>query len=194
MKIGILGGTFNPPHWGHQLMTQQSLEFTDLEEIWLTPCYKHTFEKKLAPAEHRLNMTRFITNSHIKICDEEMKKQLSGQTIELMKLLSKNYPQHEFSFIIGSDNLISFKKWGCWQELVSTWPFLVFPRPEFEPNLAKYGLDKSEYKFKIIKNPLLVTSNISSTIVRQRFEQGLETTNLICQKVKQYIIKQKLYK
>jgi len=193
MKIGILGGTFNPPHWGHQLMAQQVLEFCDLDQVWLTPCFKHTFEKDLIPARHRLKMAKFISSLKIKVCNDEIKNKLSGQTIELMNILASKYPQHEFKFIIGSDNLGSFKKWGQWQKLVSTWPFLVFPRPGFSDDLKKYGLDKSEYKFEVIKHPLLVTTNLSSTIIRQRIKQDLDINNLVPKSVAEYIKIDQLY-
>ena len=118
MKIAVLGGQFNPPHLGHIIMAQQVLEFTDSEQVWLAPCYQHTFDKKMASVKHRATMTKMICNKNIKFCDQEIKNKLSGDTIKLMDLLVKKYPQHEFSFIIGSDNLPDFKKWGHWEKLI----------------------------------------------------------------------------
>ncbi len=194
MKIGILGGAFNPPHLGHLLISSQVLDFADCQEVWLTPCFKHTFDKNMDSVKHRVFMTKMLTNSKIKYCDEEIKNKLSGQTIELMELLTKKYPQHQLYFIIGSDNLKNFKKWGDWQKLITTYDFLIFPRPQFGYNLSQWDLDKPEYKFHLLKHPLLIHSNISSTNIRKRLKQGLSINNLVDQKIYNYIIKHQLYK
>ncbi len=187
MKIAILGGSFNPPHWGHLLVAYQVLGFTSTNLVWLTPCFQHTFNKELAPVNQRVAMTKILTNSKIKLCLEEVKNKLSGKTIELMALLEKKYPQHQFSFIIGSDNLASFKKWASWEKLVKKWKFLVFPRPDFNPGLAKYGLDRPQYRFEVIKNSLLVTSDISSSNIRERTKKDISINSLVPKEVKEYI-------
>jgi nicotinate-nucleotide adenylyltransferase len=193
MKIAILGGSFNPPHLGHQLIASQTLDFTKNRQIWLTPCYKHTFEKNLAPVKTRVKMTKMLENKKIKYSNEEIKAKLDGETINLMNLLKKKYPQHQFSFIIGTDNLPTFKKWGQWQKLITTTQFLVFPRPGFKYNLKKYGLNKKEYLFKKIDHPLLITCNISSTDIRKRVKQNLPIKHLVPKKIADYIKNNKLY-
>jgi len=193
MKIGILGGSFNPPHRAHQLIVDQALKYTNLEEIWLTPCYRHTFEKKLAPVSHRVAMTKMLTGQKVKYCSEEIENKLSGETIELMTLLEKKYPQHEFSFLIGSDNLAGLKKWGEWEKLISRFQFLVFKRPNYSTDLSKYGLDNPQYKIKFINHPKLITSEISSTQVRERLKNNLPIDDLVPKKVERYISKNKLY-
>lgn len=193
MKIAVLGGAFNPPHLIHQLMAGQTLEFTKVDEVWLAPCFKHTFDKRLAKVEDRTLMTKMLVNSKIKYCHEEIKNKLSGDSIELMKILKAKYSQHQFSFLIGSDNLAFFKKWGSWQKLATNFTIYVFPRPGFDFNLKKYCLDNYDFKFKLISNPLLTTSNLSSTIIRNRIKKGLEIKHLVPKQVKDYIEKHKLY-
>lgn len=194
MKIAVLGGAFNPPHLGHLLVAKQILEFTDNKQVWLMPCFRHTFQKELVNFNHRLKMVKFITNSNIKYSALEKEHQLSGDTIETMDLLVKIYPQHEFVFVIGSDNLPYFKKWGRWEKLITKYQFLVFPRPGFDYNLKKYGLDNPNYHFKLIKHPLLAKSDISSTLIRKRLEAGLSIDYLLPEKVRIYIQKHHLYK
>lgn len=193
MKIAILGGAFNPPHIGHLLVAKQVLEFTHNQEVWLMPCFKHTFQKELVNFNHRLKMVEFLINTNIQCSDLEKKYKLSGDTIDTMDLLVKLYPQHDFVFVIGSDNLPYFKKWGRWKELVTKYQFLVFPRPAFKYNLKKYNLDNPKYKFKLIKHPLLAKSDISSTLIRKRLEAGLSIDYLLPEKVRNYIQKNKLY-
>jgi len=219
MKIAILGGSFNPPHLGHLLMANQVLEFTDIDEVWLTPCYRHTFDKKLAPVEDRATMTKLLVDSEdthfgaslgftrgvkraekrgikpahaIKFCDEEIKNKLSGDSIDLLNILKKKY-LHHFSFIIGSDNLANFKRWGRWEKLITENDFLIFPRPGFSTHLVDYDLDNKKYRFELVKNDLLVITNISSTIVRERIENKLLINHLVPDNLVKYISENKLY-
>lgn len=193
MRIAIFGGRFDPPHLGHQLIVQQVLDFTEVDLVWLAPCYQHTFNKKMTTVEHRVAMTKMLLNTKIWYCGEEIDNHLSGETIELMELLREKYPQHHFSFIIGSDNLKTFKKWGRWEELLRTTRFLVFPRPEFDYNLKKYGLDNPKHQLESIRHRLLVTTSISSTNIRERIKNGLSITHFVPEEVERYIKKHHLY-
>ncbi|PIS09040.1 nicotinate (nicotinamide) nucleotide adenylyltransferase [Candidatus Beckwithbacteria bacterium CG10_big_fil_rev_8_21_14_0_10_34_10] len=194
MKIAILGGSFNPPHLGHLSVAKQVLDFTDNNQVWLTPCYKHTFLKNLVSVSHRVKMTKLLTNRKIKYCHQEITNKLSGETIELMEILRKKHPHHQFSFIIGSDNLKSLKKWGNFQKLIQNYQILVFPRPRFGFSLKKYGLNIKNHQIKVLKSPLLIHSNISSTNIRKRIKKNLSISHLLPQKIKEYIEKHQLYK
>lgn len=194
MKIAILGGSFNPPHIGHLLMAQQILDFLDFDEVWLTPCYQHTFLKHLAPIEDRVAMTKMITYGKIKFSDEEIQNRLSGDSIDLLNILSKKYSGDRFSFVIGTDNLYGFKRWGRWEKLITTYDFILFPRPGFTGNLADYQLDNPSYKFHLLEHLLLVTSDISSTKIRERIQKDISIKHLVPEKVRSYINLRKLYK
>lgn len=194
MKIGVLGSPFDPPHLGHQLVIQQVLDFTDLDSVWIVPCYRHTFNKKLTAVEHRAAMTKMlIVNNKVKYCGDEIDNQLDGSTLKLMRLLKQQYPQHKFSFIIGSDNLKTLKKWRQWKELLKTTKFSVFPRPEFDYDLSKYDLDDAQYQLELVRHPLLVTINISSTNIRERMKKGFSISGLVPEKIENYIKEHKLY-
>jgi len=194
MNIAVLGGAFNPPHLGHQLIANQILDFTHIDEIWLAPCYQHTFEKKLTKVQHRATMTKMLINKRIKYSSEEIDNKLSGDTIDLMKILEKKYPQHHFFFIIGSDNLAGLRLWGQWKRLITNYHFLVFPRSYFKGSLADFKLNRPEYKLKLIKHPLLVTTDISSTNIRERIRSRLSISSLVPKKVQEYIKRYSLYK
>ena len=195
MKIAVLGGAFNPPHLGHLLIAKQILELTAYQEVWLMPCFRHTFQKSLVASRHRLKMVKLIAaNSKMKTSDFEIKNKLPGNTLETMTLLTKKFPDTQLAFILGSDNLPTFKKWGHWRQLATDFRLLIFPRPGFNYNLKKYGLDHPAYLFKLIKHPLLATSNISSTLIRKRLEAGLSIDYLLPEKVREYIKKNRLYR
>lgn len=182
-----MGGVFNPPHLGHLLMAEQAMDFTGIEQVWLLPVYQHSFNKHLNSLEERLKMTGMLTDDKIKLSILEIDHKLSGQTIELIPILKKLYPQHRFVFIIGSDQLATFHKWGEYKKLLKLMPFLVIPRAGFPLQPLYSGM-------KVLDHPLLVKTNISSTIIRNRFKKGLTIDHLVPEKVREYIEKKKLYK
>lgn len=194
MKIAILGGAFDPPHLGHQLIADQVLDFVAINEVWLTPCYSHTFNKKMSSVSHRVAMTKMITGKNIRCCEEEIINKLPGDTIDLMKILKKKYRLYEFLFIIGSDNLRNFKKWGQWKKLITTFNFLVFPRAESKSDLSYYKLDNPSHKFHFIHNSLLVTSNISSTNIRTRVKNNRSIRYMVPSQIETHIKRYNLYK
>ncbi len=187
MRIGLLGGVFNPPHLGHLLMAQQALDLAGFQEIWLLPAYRHTFVKQLDSLTDRLHMTKLLAGDRIRLSTLEIDQRLSGQTIELVPLLQNDYPQHQFTFIIGSDQLPTFHKWGEYQKLLQKLPFLVIPRAGFPTKPLYKGM-------RVLEHPLLIKTNISSSIIRQRVRQGLTIEYLVPGKVKEYIEKKGLYK
>lgn len=187
MRIGLLGAVFNPPHLGHLLMAEQAMDFTSIEEVWLLPVYHHSFNKHLNELQVRLDLTKFLTNHRIKLSTLEVDYKLSGRTIELVPILKRAYPNDKFTFIIGSDQLPIFHKWGEYEKLLTLMPFLVVPRAGFPLTPLYSGM-------KVLNHLLLIKTNISSTIVRDRVKKGLAIDHLVPEKVKEYIEKNKLYK
>lgn len=186
MHIGLLGGSFNPPHIGHVLVVRQVLDFTPLNKIWLLPAYRHTFDKPLAPHADRLAMTKLITEDRVEVSALEIDNQLDGNTINLVPILKKRFMKDKFTFIIGSDQLSTFTKWGEWRTLLKLLNFLVVPR-------AGYPQRPLYQNMKVLKHPLLVTTNISSSMVRQRVKKGLPIAHFVPKTVETYIKKKGLY-
>ncbi len=111
MNIGILGGFFNPPHIGHMLVARQVLDFGGVDKIWFLPAFKSTFNKQLISAADRLNMINLVKMPQTEVKTLEIDHKLSGETIEILPIL-KQYSTNKFTFIIGSDQLPTFHKWG----------------------------------------------------------------------------------
>lgn len=187
MHIGILGGSFNPPHLGHLLIAQQILDYTNIDKIWFLPAFRHTFDKPLASVSDRLAMTRLLKLAHTQVSTLEIDHQTHGDTIELIPILKKEYPKYSFTFIMGSDQLPAFTKWGSWGVLLKQIPFLVVPR-------ASYPLAPLYPGMKILNNPLFITTNISSSMVRARIKKNLSIDYLVIDEVKKYIQEKGLYK
>ncbi len=190
MRIGILGGAFNPPHIGHLWIAQQVLNFTDVDQVWLLPNFGHRYfgiapHKVTAPVADRLAMTRFLESDKIHTSTMEIDHETSGQTIELLPLLPK---EHEFSFIIGSDQLPRFDEWQGHEELTRAMRFLVFPR-------FGYPIEKLYPGMKVIDHEdMLVTTNISSTKIRARIAKNLSIHDFVDPRVAAYIHNHGLYR
>ncbi len=190
MKIALLVGAFNPPHIGHIWIAQQVLDFTDVDEVWLVPNFGHKYyginpHKKTAPAADRLAMTRYLESPRIKVSTLEVDHETTGQTIELLPLLPKD---HEFSFIIGSDQLPRFTEWHGYQELLAAMRFLVFPR-------LGHPVDPLQSGMQIVDHTeFLVTTDISSTKIRERVFSNLPIGDFVDPRVEQYIYDHGLYR
>lgn len=187
MRIGILGSYFNPPHIGHLLVAQQCLDFGGFDKLWFLPGFKSTFNKELLDVKHRLAMTRLLKLPKTEISTLELDHGLDGNTINLVPLLRKQYPQDTFTFIIGSDQLSTFHKWGQWERLLQELPFLVVPR-------AGFALEPIYPGMTVLQHPLLVQTNISSTVIRKRVADGLPIDGFVIPQVAQYIKAHKLYR
>lgn len=184
MKIGLLGGAFNPPHLGHLMIAQQVLDFTDTDQVWFLPNYGQIPPKPVASVNHRFAMTKLLSLDRTQTSTIEIDHQLDGDTINLVSYLPH---EHLFRFIIGSDQLPTFHLWGRWEELLHRLPFFVFPRYGF-PNEPLYP------NMTMVTHELLVGTNISSTKIRNRVKQGLPIEQFVPAPIAQYITAHKLYR
>jgi nicotinate-nucleotide adenylyltransferase len=184
MKIGLLGGAFNPPHLGHLMIAQQVLDFTDTDEVWLLPNYNQLPPKPVESVTHRLAMTKLLAMDRTRVSTIEIDNRLDGDTIHLLPYLPSG---HEFRFIIGSDQLPTLHLWGDYTKLLSALPFLVFPRYGF-PNEPLYP------NMTVITNEDLIGSNISSTKIRNRVKSGLSIGQFVPSSVASYIDAHGLYR
>ena len=185
-KIGLLGFSADPPHYGHLDIARLLLKRRRVDEVWIVPCGKHSFGKPMAPAIHRRRMAKFLESRRIKVSDVEIKRFGISYTIDTIIILRKKFPDYQFFWVLGSDivKLGTYKKWRDWKKLASLANFLAVDRSGFRINKLPDG-------FTFVKGKI---SDISSTKIRERLRRGLAIDNLVPPKVKEYIQKHKLYK
>jgi len=183
MRIGLLGGAFNPPHNGHLMIAQQVLDFTNTDEVWFLPSYRQLPPKPVESVRHRVAMTRFLDLPCTQVSTLEIDHKLDGDTVNLLPHLPK---EHEFRFIVGSDQLSALHLWGRWQELLENMEFFVFPRYGY-PSEPLYP------NMKVVSHEFLVSSNMSSTKIRKRIAAGYSVDEFVPRKIARYIQKNKLY-
>jgi nicotinate-nucleotide adenylyltransferase len=199
MKVMLFGGSFNPPHLGHQQMVKSVLEMGLVDQIWYLPVGKHDFDKNVVAADRRLEMLELILPkageeffNQIKIEDCEIRYFQTSYTATTLDYLSARYPQHQFSFLMGSDNLAKFHLWydqlgRDYQYLLDNYPTYIYPRVGFplEP-LYKNMIPLSQ----------LEAVAVSSTQVREALANGgkeADLVKLLDQKIIKYIAKHNLY-
>jgi nicotinate-nucleotide adenylyltransferase len=188
MKIGILGGSFDPPHMGHYWITRQILEYRpDIDKILLVPAYKHQWKEIVASPEDRLAMLKTLIGEKIEISTVELDRKGISYTIDTLKQVREE-TNAELYWIVGSDILSELDKWDKAEGLMQYANFLVFPR---DPYLLPDALPKG---FEAIRSPSLITSNISSTAIRRRIAENLPLTNFVPADIEAYIKTHTLYR
>lgn len=144
MKIGILGGSFNPPHFGHLNLARTVKERTGLTEVRVIPTWKNPLKKMVEgpSAEDRLELTRVAFSDLGKgfvVDDREVKKGKVSYTVDTLASLQKENPEAELNLIIGMDLLAELQEWKDWKHILDMASLIVVSRPGFD--LPK---DKSE--------------------------------------------------
>lgn len=200
MKIGILGGSFDPPHIAHALICRETREVLRLDEVWIMPCYGHTFNKKLSPAHHRFTMTKMLEEPGVSVSDFEIHTRSAGYTIQTLRALRSQRPNDQFFWIIGSDQLEKFHTWGPgWRDIFTVFNLVVFPRETAVIDLrAKtrrcLRIKRFTPTIHVLDDPDLTLSNISSTMIRKRVKEYKSIRHLVSPAVENYIQKNNLYR
>ncbi len=192
MKIGLLGGTFDPPHIGHLLISEYVLKNTthSVDEMWFIPTYEQQYfgidpSKNASSYAIRLEMAECISSHipHTRVSTIEQEHRLSGQTKDLFPFLPL---EHEYCFIIGTDQLPSFHRWMEYKQLLKRMPFLVYPRADYPPEPL--------YKGMILLDGDAPITNFSSTMVREMIARGEKADGIILPEVFRIIEQHGLYR
>jgi nicotinate-nucleotide adenylyltransferase len=134
LKIGLYFGSFNPVHVGHLAIANYILEYTDLQQIWFIVSPQNPLKKKksLLADFHRLEMINIALgdSQFYKASNIEFSLPKPSRTIDTLAYLYDKYPNHEFSLIMGADNLITFHKWKNYLAILKDYKIFVYPRPD----------------------------------------------------------------
>ena len=132
MKIGIFSGSFNPIHLGHTRLAAYIRQQAGLDEVWLmvSPNNPLKAASGLMDEKMRYHLAELATAEleGIRPSDFEFHLPKPSYTIHTLEQLTAAYPQHQFSLIIGSDNMAIFHKWKDWQRILALYPIIVYPR------------------------------------------------------------------
>ncbi len=190
MKIGLMGGTFDPVHNGHLITAQAVREIRHLEKIIFIPAYisPHKTDKSSAGSIHRLKMLQLAIEGipYFEFSDIELKAKSISYTVQTLEEFKKKYDKLEF--IIGYDNIINFNTWKMPDRILELAELVVLRRRTNDEKIEK---DKYYKAATFVKTPVI---EISSSEVRNNIKCGKPVDFLIPPKVKEYITTFNLYK
>ena len=169
-SLGILGGSFDPPHHGHLRLCEIALKKLKLSKIFWVVTKKNPFKKKaFFPLKKRLYESKKISKSNKKIKVIYLDKKIrSSRTINVIEYLRKINKANKIYLLIGSDNLVSFHKWKDYEKIIDFCHIVVFSREGYDKMARKSAIMESSKnkKIKFIRNKKI---NISSTIIRKYY-------------------------
>ena len=133
-RIGLLGGSFNPAHRGHRRITLAAMRALALDEAWwlVSPGNPLKPTAGMAPFAARLASARAMAR-HAPIRASDLEKRLGTRfTADTLARVARLYPQHDFVWIMGADNLAGFHRWQHWRTIARTMPIAVVARPGYD--------------------------------------------------------------
>jgi nicotinate-nucleotide adenylyltransferase len=192
MKLGLMGGTFNPIHIGHLKIASKVLDSFDLAKIIFIPSGNppHKRAGDIIDAFHRLKMIESAINDdkRLEVSDIEIKRKGKSYTLDTIKQVKELYGRDtEIYFIAGADSALDLPNWKNPSEILSISHFVAVERPGF--SLRELG---ANYQKKIIAVEG-ISINISSSDIRERIKQGRSIKKLVPASVEKYIRRNGLY-
>ncbi|WP_299382658.1 nicotinate (nicotinamide) nucleotide adenylyltransferase [uncultured Lacinutrix sp.] len=192
MNIGLYFGSFNPIHIGHLIIANQLVENSDLDQIWFVVTPHNPFKKKSSLLDNfqRLEMVHLATKDYDKLKESNIEFNLPqpNYTINTLTYLQEKHPNHEFSLIMGEDNLKSFHKWKNYEIILENHNIYVYPR------ISKGAVDNQftgHEKINKVDAPIM---EISSTLIRNAIKEGKNIKPLLPKNVWEYLDLMNFYK
>lgn len=135
--VGILGGTFDPPHEGHLFISKFAKIKLDVGEVWWIVTTTNPLKNNKVDYQKRLKkVKRFLMNHHIKVLEiQDLSK--NTYTVDLLEYLFKKFPHKKFIWLMGADNLFSFHLWRDWKKIFYNIPIAIFDRPPYSLSISK---------------------------------------------------------
>lgn len=198
-KIGIMGGTFDPIHYGHLFIAETALDKLNLDKIIFIPTGIPPHKKRslITDSFKRVDMVKLATkkNSNFEVSNIEVNKEKTSYTIDTIKDL-KNYYNNKVDifFITGDDAFVNIETWKRYDELLKSTNFIVMTRSINNSKLLdeKIELYRTKYNANVTKVEIPILE-ISSTDVRERIKKNNSIKYLLPEEVEKYIFENKLY-
>ncbi len=181
-RVGMFGGAFDPPHWAHRALAETALQQLGLDALHILPT-GHAWHKTrvLSPATDRVAMCHlaFDDLSRVKIDEREIHREGPSYTADTLRELAREYPGAQLFLVLGADQLLAFRTWVRWQEVLVLATLAVANRATnigADASLdqaVETDLSRVDLPFQRLDMPL---KNISATAVRARLGQAAQST------------------
>lgn len=172
---GIFGGSFNPIHNGHIALARQILEKGGLDEIWFMVSPQNPLKPAdtLADDHYRLSLVKAALEgeARLKACDYEFQMPRPSYTYDTLMALRRDYPDREFTLIMGGDNWERFHRWYKWEDILRQFRIIIYPRQGAAIDTASLPAN-----VRLVDTLLY---NISSTEIRNKISKGEDISRLV---------------
>ena len=190
MQIGLFGGSFNPIHNAHIALASTICEQARLDEVWFMVSPQNPLKQAedLLGENERYEMVKLALESEekvLKASNYEFHLERPSYTWKTLRALKKDFPQHEFSLIIGGDNWVRFPRWAHSEEILANHNIYIYPREDSDINEAL--LPENVH---LIHTPKI---NITSTTIREMVKNGKDISALVPKAVAKTIAEKKYY-
>ncbi len=188
MRLGIFGGTFNPPHIGHLIVIESVQDQLEFDSVLFIPSAQtpNKHDSSLAPARDRLEMTRLAVGDDYRVSDIEVSRPGVSYTVDTLADLASLYPGARLHLIIGADNFCEFQTWRSPGAILERAELVVMSRPGFVPPKNEFAR-----RTKFVTVPQI---GISGTDIRRRIKLKRSIRYLVPPKVEEYIRRHNLYR
>ncbi len=195
MKVGIFGGSFNPPHIAHSIIAETIRSQFNLELVLWVPSYAppHKSTIQLTPYKDRLGMVRAATAEHsfFQVSDIEKTLDSPTYTIRMLGALRKQYPDAEFNLILGGDSLAHFDTWSQPEAIAEEVKLLVYPRMDYPATRKALTLpDYLSGRVEFVDAPIMP---LSAEYIRKRLFEEKSVRYLVLESVLDYINEHQIY-
>lgn len=198
MKIGIMGGTFNPIHYGHLFLAENAYEQVQLDHILFMPSNHppHKKDVQIMSSNDRVTMVKLAIedNPHFLLSELEVHREGMTYTVDTLTEMTREQAEDEFYFIVGADSLINMPKWKNPLEVFKLCTIIAANREAMNRERLELQVEylKKEYGARIILIDI-PTIDISSRHIRERIQYGQSIRYYVPEKVAEYIKKQGLF-
>ena len=195
-RIGVFGGSFDPPHNAHVALARAALDQFELDSLHVVPTGMAWHKSRaLSAPVHRLTMTRlaFDNVARVVVDDRELQRKGPTFTTDTLKALQTENPQAQIYLFIGADQFVAFRQWHEWQEILEIAIICIADRAESTPTQTQFDAYAAQsHRFFTLKLPLM---SVSATQVRQLIASGAacDIAKLVPEPVARYIALHQLY-
>ncbi len=196
-RVGILGGTFDPPHMGHLILAQYAFDALKLDQLLFVPAANppHKQGDTKLSVEHRLAMLQLAIadNSQFSMSRVDVDRPGPHYSVDMLRILHSEYPQSDLYFVMGGDSLRDLPKWYQPDQVIRLCKFAVMRRPQADISIDMHHdlLPELAGRLVIIDVPLI---DISSSAIVARSSSGLSIRYLVPDAVLAYIKAHQLYR
>ncbi len=200
MKIGLYFGTYNPIHVGHLIIANYMADYTNLDEVWLIVSPQNPLKQKssLLADYHRFAMVEIAVedNAKLKASNIEFNLPQPSYTINTLTYLKEKHPKHEFSLIMGEDNLRTLNKWKNYEEIIQNHKIYVYPRALTEQEqiyapITEQASKTNSANIIICDAPVM---RVSASFIRNAIKQKKDVRYLLTEPVYKYVQEMNFYK